>query len=171
MMMSADSDQKSQTTQSAAADPASVAAAFWTQWLEQSARGTQALLEIMQGFGGPQQAKERQDRLLETASESFNSFFRTPAFMELMRQQLKAATDLKSMQDQIVKGAARHFGLPLADDVFGLFERLHSTEQTILQRLQAIEERLQVIEELCRSEPRGPQKRPPRDQTEKKIPA
>ena len=64
-----------------------------------------------------------------------------------MRQQLKAVTDTKSMQDHVVKGAARHLGLPLADDVFGLFERLHSTEQTILDRLQAIEERLRAIEE------------------------
>ena len=170
-MMSADSDQNSQTTQGAAADPASMPAAFWPHLLEQSTRGTQALLDIMQKVGGLPQAKERQERWLETAAESFDSFFRTPPFMELMRQQLKAVTDTKSMQDHVVKGAARHLGLPLADDVFGLFERLHSTEQTILERLQAIEERLQVIEELCRSEPSGPKKRPPLDQTEKKIPA
>ena len=72
-----------------------------------------------------------------------------------MRQQLKAITDLKTMQDQVVKGAARHLGMPLADDVFGLFERLHSTEQTIIDRLQAMEERLKAIEERIRPEPAG----------------
>lgn len=170
-MMSADSDKNSETKPAAAADPASMVAAFWTQWLEQSTRGTQAILEIMQGVGGPQQAKQRYERWLETAAESFDSFFRTPPFMELMRQQLKAITDLKTMQDQVFKGAARHLGMPLADDVFGLFERLHSTEQTILDRLQSIEERLQAIEELCRNEFGSSKKRPAVDQSEKKIPA
>ncbi len=61
--------------------------------------------------------------------------------------------------------------MPLADDVFGLFERLHSTEQTILNRLLAIEDRLQAIEELCRNEPGSSKKRPALDQSEKKIPA
>ena len=41
---------------------------------------------------------------------------------------------------------ARQLGVPLTGDITGLFERLHSTEQTILKQLQAIEERLKVIE-------------------------
>jgi hypothetical protein len=123
----------------------------------------------MQSLGDPQQARKQQEGLLEKAAESFDSFFRTPPFMELMRQQLKAVTDLKTMQDQMVKGAARHLGMPLADDLFGLFERLHSTEQTILDRLQAIEDRLQVIENLCRAEPGGSRKPTALDQAKKKT--
>jgi len=161
--MSADSDNNPNPKPAAAADPASMVAAFWAQWLEQSTRGTQALLEITQGVGDPQQTHERQQRWLETAAESADSFLRTPPFMELMRQQLKAVTDLKTMQDKLVKGTARHLGMPLADDVFGLFQRLHSTEQKILERLQAIEERLQTIEERGRHEPAGSKKRAAED--------
>jgi hypothetical protein len=160
--MSADSDTNS-APKPGAADPASTLAAFWTQWLEQSTRGTQAILEIMQDAGDPERAKARQNRWLETAAASFDSFLRTPPFMELMRQQLKVVTDLKSMQDQMVKGAARHVGMPLADDVFGLFERLHSTENKILERLEAIDERLRAIEDRLRSEPGAPKKRPPHE--------
>ena len=64
----------------------------------------------------------------------------------MMKQQLKAVTDLKGMQDQVIQDTARQFGLPLAADITGLFERLHSTEQNILNRLQAIEDRLKAIE-------------------------
>jgi len=53
---------------------------------------------------------------------------------------------LKGMQDQVIQDTARQFGLPLAADITGLFERLHSTEQNILNRLQVIEERLKGIE-------------------------
>jgi hypothetical protein len=158
-MMSADTETDSKTRTGAAVDPASMVAAFWAQWLEQSTRGTQALLEITQGVTDPKQAQERQQRVLETAAETFDSFLRTPPFMELMRQQLKAITDLKTFQDQMVKGAARHVGMPLADDVFGLFERLNSTEQKILNRLQAIEDRLRAIEERGLTESSGSRKR------------
>ena len=71
---------------------------------------------------------------------------RTPMFLEMLGNNLKAITDLKGMQDQVVQDTARHFGFPMAADITGLFERLHSTEQNILNRLQAIEERLKAIE-------------------------
>jgi len=118
-------------------------ASFWTQWLEQSSRGTQALLEAMQSVGDPQQL---QRHWLDAVSRSLDDFMRTPTFLELLGNNLKAITDLKGMQDQVIQDTARHFGLPLAADITGLFERLHSTEQNILNRLQAIEERLKGIE-------------------------
>jgi len=124
-------------------DPSTMIASFWTQWLEQSSRGTQALLEVMQGAGDPQQL---QRRWLDAMSRSLDDFMRTPTFLQLVGNNLKAVTDLKGMQDQVIQDTARHFGMPLAADITGLFERLHSTEQNIVNRLQAIEERLKAIE-------------------------
>jgi len=124
-------------------DPSTMIASFWTQWLEQSSRGTQALLEVMQGVGDPQQL---QRRWLDAMSHSLDDFMRTPTFLQLVGNNLKAVTDLKGMQDQVIQDTARHFGMPLAADITGLFERLHSTEQNIINRLQAIEERLKAIE-------------------------
>lgn len=125
-----------------AADPAAALTAFWVQWLEQSSRGTQALLEALQSASDPNQL---QQAWLDATAQSFESFLRSPAYLELMRRNLKLMTDLKTMQDQAVHGTARHLGLPLADDISGLFERLNSTEQTILNRLQAIEDRLDAL--------------------------
>lgn len=136
-------ETKTEPNSSAAADPAAMMAAFWTQWLEQSSRGTQALLEVMRAAGDPQQL---QRRWLDAVARSLDEFMRTPVFMELLKNNLKAVTDLKSLQDQAVQDAARQFGLPLAVDITGLFERLRSTEQTILDRLKAIEDRLKAIE-------------------------
>ncbi len=136
-------ESKTKPISSAAADPSTMVASFWTQWLEQSSRGTQALLEAMQTAGDPQQF---QRRWLEAVSRSLDDFMRTPTFLELLKNNLKAVTDLKGMQDQVIQDTARHFGLPLAADITGLFERVHSTEQNIISRLQAIEERLKAIE-------------------------
>src|SRR5271166_2362007 len=136
-------ESKTNPNSGAAADPGNVMASFWAQWLEQSSRGTQAILEVMQTAGDPQQF---QRRWLDAVSRSLDDFMRTPAFLELMKNNLKAITDLKGLQDQVVQDTARHFGLPLAADITGLFERLNSTEQNIINRLQAIEERLKAIE-------------------------
>jgi len=97
----------------------------------------------MQGVGDPQQL---QRNWLDAVSRSLDDFMRTPTFLELLRNNLKAVTDLKGLQDQVVQDTARHFGLPLAADITGLFERLHSAEQNIINRLQVIEDRLNAID-------------------------
>jgi len=132
-----------ESNSSVAADPSTMVASFWAQWLEQSSRGTQALLEAMQAAGDPQQL---QRHWLDAVSRSLDDFMRTPTFLQLVGNNLKAVTDLKGMQDQVIQDTARHFGLPMAADITGLFERLHSTELNIINRLQAIEERLKAIE-------------------------
>ena len=136
-------EPKTKPNSNVAADPAATMATFWAQWLEQSSRGTQAMLEVMQTAGDPQQF---QRRWLDAVSRSLDEFMRTPTFLELLKNNLKAITDLKGLQDQVVQDTARQFGLPLAADITGLFERLHSTEQTIVDRLKAIEDRLKAIE-------------------------
>lgn len=141
-MSSADTKSNS-SAHAVPVEPASMMASFWTQWLEQSSRGTQALLEAMQIAGDPQNL---QRRWLDAVSRSLDDFMRTPAFMEILKNNMKAVTDLKSLQDSIVQDTARQLGVPLTGDITGLFERLHSTEQTILKQLQAIEERLKAIE-------------------------
>ena len=45
---------------------------------------------------------------------------RSPAFLEAMQRNLKAMTDLKAFQDQIVQNTARYIGLPLANVIYGL---------------------------------------------------
>ena len=136
-------ETKTKPNSAAVVDPVTAMATFWARWLEQSSRGTQALLEVMQTACDPQQL---QRRWLDAVSRSLDDFMRTPAFLELLKINLKAMTDFKGLQDQVIEDTARRLGMPLAKDITGLFERLHSTGQTILARLQAIEDRLKAIE-------------------------
>jgi hypothetical protein len=134
----------SQATPDPAADPAATLFSFWTQWMEQSARGTQAMLEAMQSAGDMQHL---QRTWLDPIAQSIEEFMRTPVFLETLKRNLKVATDLKRLQDQVIGDTARQFGRPLASDITGLFERLQSTEQAIITRLQAIEDRLKSVED------------------------
>jgi hypothetical protein len=87
-----------------------------------------------------------QRQWLDAVARSIEDFMRTPVFQEAMKRNLKMVTDLKRLQDQVLQGTARNLGQPLATDITGLFDRLQSTEQTIINRLQAIEDRLKAVE-------------------------
>ena len=128
---------------SSTTDPASPFAGLWAGYLERADAQGKAMLDCFQALGDPQQL---QKRWLEALSRSIDSSMRSPAFLEALQRNLKAMTDLKAFQDQIVQDTARNIGLPLASDIYGLFERLHSVEHTILARLEAIEGRLATIE-------------------------
>jgi hypothetical protein len=52
----------------------------------------------------------------------------------------------KMRLDDVAMEVARNANLPMASDISGLFERLHSVEEAILRRIGHVEERLTVIE-------------------------
>jgi hypothetical protein len=125
------------------ADPNFPFAGLWTGYLEQADAQGKAMLECLQDFGDPQQM---QRRWLEAMSKGLDSYMRSPAFLETLQRNLKTMTDIKAFQDQVVQDFARQVGVPLASDIVGLFERIHSVEHTIVARLKAIDGRLAAIE-------------------------
>jgi len=144
------SSDKSSEGGSSAADPARDFLEFWKNYFEQTAIQTRILLEGMQG-GKPLDQLHTQG--LESLSQSLDGFMRTPAFLEVLKQSLKRMIDLKQMQDQMSQSVAQQTGLPLAADVTGVFERVHSAEQTILKQLAKLDDRLKAIEKTLNSSP------------------
>jgi hypothetical protein len=127
----------------AAVDPAREFLEFWRNYFEQTAIQTRILFETMPGGKSFEQLH---GQWLSTLSESLDEFMRTPPFLEMLKQTLKRMTDLKVMQDQMAQSMAQQSGFPLAADVTGVFERVNSAEQSILRRLERMEERLGTIE-------------------------
>jgi hypothetical protein len=87
----------------------------------------------------------------EAFGKSMDAYMRSPAFLKTMKQNMDAAIKLKLHSDDVSSEVARNLNIPMASDISGLFERLHSVEETILTRLGHIEERLEVIEECALS--------------------
>lgn len=145
---------------SPAADPARDFLEFWRNYFEQTAIQTRILLETMQGG---QTLDQLRNQWFASLSQSLDSFMRTPAFLEVLKQTLKRMVDLKLLQDQMTQSVAQQSGLPLAADVMGVFERVHSAEQTILTRLAMLEDRLEAIEKTLNS---GPAKKKPKRRRE-----
>jgi len=144
------SSDKSNDSVSSAADPARDFLEFWRNYFEQTAIQTRILLEGMQGGKSLDQLHTQG---LESLSQSLDGFMRTPAFLEVLKQSLKRMIDLKQTQNQMSQSIVQQTGLPLAADVTGVFERVHSAEQTILARLAMLDDRLKAIEKTLNSGP------------------
>jgi hypothetical protein len=132
---------------SSTADPAREFHDFWRDYFEQTAIQTRILLESMQGGKSPEQLHSQ---WLDSLSQSLEDFMRTPAFLEVFKQSIRRMIDLKLAQDRMTQSAAGGAGLPLAADVAGVYERVHSAERQVLTRLTAIEDRLAAIEKAVR---------------------
>jgi hypothetical protein len=145
---------------SSAADPARDFLEFWRNYFEQTAIQTRILLESMQGGKSLDQLH---NQYLASLSQNLDGFMRTPAFLEVLKQSLKRMIDVKQMQDQVTQTVAQQTGLPLTADVTGVFELVHSTEQTILARLAMLDDRLEAIEKTLNS---GPAERNPKGRRE-----
>jgi hypothetical protein len=116
---------------------------FWSGYIQQANDTTRELLE---GINGNADVKTWQRRWYDAISKSMDAYMRSPAFLQAMKQNTDAMIKVKQQADDLATEFARNANIPTAGDISGLFERLHSVEEVILNRLGRIEERLGTIE-------------------------
>jgi hypothetical protein len=117
---------------------------FWSGYMKQANDATR---EFLGGIDDQTNIKTFQRRWFDTVSKSAEAYMRSPAFLEMMKQNTDAAIKLKRQTDDWLSEVARNANIPTAGDISGLFERLHSVEEVILNRLNRIDERLEAIED------------------------
>jgi hypothetical protein len=115
---------------------------LWASQLDEASESARALLA---NISGAADAKAWQRRWLEAVRASMDAFMRSPAYLYAMKQNLHAIVKTKMQADDLYQEFARNNNIPTAHDLSGLFERLRSAEDMILNRLQAIEEELEEI--------------------------
>jgi hypothetical protein len=135
---------------SSAGDPAHDFLEFWKNYFEQTAIQTRILLD---STGAGKALDQLQIQGLESLSQSVDSFMRTPAFLEVLKQSLKRMIDLKLMQDQAARTVSQQTGVPMTADVRDVIERVHGAEQSILKQLANLDDRLQTIEQILSQGP------------------
>ncbi len=116
---------------------------FWMGYCRQADDKTR---ELFEGLDNGTKLKSWQRKWMDTVSQSMDAFMRTPTFLEAMKRHTDAVVKVKQQIDDWTKEAARNANIPTAGDISGLFERLHSVEDVILEKLTRIEERLQALE-------------------------
>jgi hypothetical protein len=117
---------------------------FWTDYVKRMDEATRQFMDDVQERTN---VKGWQRRWYDAVSKSMDVYLRSPAFLQRMKHNTETAIKVKQHTDDMAKEFARNLNLPMASDISGLFERLHSVETAILDQLSHIEKRLQVIEE------------------------
>jgi hypothetical protein len=120
---------------------------FIDLWLNSMNEANDTTRQTLEEFAVSADAKTWQRRWLDAVSRSMDAYMRSPAFLQSMKQNTELLVKTKRQMDDYVAEFARNANIPTATDISGLFERLHSIEDVILQRLTRIEERLETIEQ------------------------
>ena len=116
---------------------------FWTSYIRQANENTRQLVE---NFDGASDVKTWQRRWSDAVSKSMDAYLRSPMFLQAMKQNTDLMIKAKLQTDDLATEVARNANIPTAGDISGLFERLHTVEEVILQRMERIDQRLQAIE-------------------------
>jgi hypothetical protein len=101
----------------------------------------------LDGVNGNADVKTWQRRWYDAVSTSIDAYMRSPMFLQAMKQNTDTLVKAKQQADDLATEFARNANIPTASDISGLFERLHSIEEVILNRLGSIEEKLGTIEQ------------------------
>jgi hypothetical protein len=117
---------------------------FWSDYFKQANDVTRVFLD---GIDDSIDLKAWQRRWLDSVSKSMDAYMRSPAFLQAMKHNMDSINQTKMRIDDVLTEVARNANIPMASDISGLFERLHSVEETILRRLAHIDERLTTIEQ------------------------
>jgi hypothetical protein len=116
---------------------------FWEDYVKRTDESTRQFLDDVQESAS---VKSWQRRWYDAVSKSTEAYLRSPAFLQAMKHNTESAIKAKQQTDDVASEIARNINLPMASDISGLFERLHSVEAAILERLGCIEKRLETIE-------------------------
>jgi hypothetical protein len=117
---------------------------FWSDYFKQANDVTRVFLD---GIDDGIDLKAWQRRWLDSVSKSMDAFMRSPTFLYAMKHTMDSINQTKMRLDDVAMEVARNANLPMASDISGLFERLHSVEEAIFRRLGHVEERLTAIEQ------------------------
>ncbi|MCA9054668.1 MAG: hypothetical protein KDA75_12575 [Planctomycetaceae bacterium] len=117
---------------------------YWTKVLEQNNEWTTAL---MAGAAPQLDPAKFRKQWLGALSDSLDAYMRSPGFLDAMRRNSEAMTAMKTTTELAQLEVAHQSGLPHMDDIRGLFDRLETAHEVLLQRFTVIEQRLQSLEE------------------------
>jgi hypothetical protein len=116
---------------------------LWSDCFKQANDATRIFLD---GIDDSTDLKAWQRRWLDSVSKSLDAYMRSPAFLQAMKHNMDVVTQTKLRLDDVATEVARNSNIPMASDISGLFERLHSVEEIILHKLDHVEARLKSIE-------------------------
>jgi len=114
---------------------------YWMNLYEQNTQWTQ---ELMAGAPPNVDPATIRKQWLGAMSNSIEAYMRSPTFLEGMKRQSEAMTATKVTSELAKLEMAREAGIPHIEDISGLYDRLETANEVVLQRLKMIETRMEA---------------------------
>lgn len=124
---------------------------YWMKMFEQNKEWTQTL---MAGAPSDIDPLTLRKEWLGAMTKSIDAYMRTQTFLEAMRRNSDAMAASKVTTELAKREMARQAGMPHTEDISGLYDRLQTANEVVLQKLSAIEQRLDVIEKKIEAKPK-----------------
>ncbi len=116
---------------------------YWMKLFEQNGDWMEALMAGKPPDVDPATIRKE---WLGAMTKSVDGYLRTPAFLEAMRKNSETLTATKVTTELAKREVARQAGMPHIEDISGLYERLETAHEVVLDKLSAIERRLGAVE-------------------------
>lgn len=121
---------------------------FAQMWSDFAMKMMSAGMAASPGSPPPQAAREVRAAVFRALNEQAENFMRSPAFLDMVRQSMNAAVDLRAQLNDFLTKAHHEMQGVARDDVDTIMLTIRHFESRVLDRLEAMERR---IEELAKA--------------------
>ena len=116
---------------------------YWTTYIQQANEAAKTMLESFDGTTDPQVWRRQ---WLDTVSKSMDAYLRSPFFLQMLKTNIDTLIESKRRANQMHEEMAGGTDSRPAGEWTDLLKKVSDVEESILSRLEQIEERLSAIE-------------------------
>ena len=123
------------------------AAAFQKLWSDSFANMAHVWAQFSPASPPIEEAKKLRAGMIKVLSESLDNFMRTPQFLEMIKQSMNGAMQIKSMSREGLHKMHDQLEIPHKKDLDGVLLALRHVERRLLERMEDLDESLEKLGE------------------------
>ncbi len=94
----------------------------------------------------PEQLRKMRSGMLKVLAESWEEFMRTPFFMEMMKNSMNSALDLRRMGQAGAAKLHEQTGIAAKEDIDGILMAIRHIERRLMERMEGVGEKFDEVE-------------------------
>ena len=118
---------------------------FLKMWSQLMTNMGSAGFSFSPGDTPPDAFKQLRASLLESMGKSFETYMRSPEFLDGMKQQMDGAVAFRKQMNQWMTDARHETQQPAREDIEQIDRRLRDVERDLEKRMDAVEDKLNTI--------------------------
>ena len=122
-------------------------AAFQKLWMDSLANMTSVWSQFSPGSPPSDEMRKMRGGMMRVLAETWDTYLRTPQFMEMMKASLDGALDLKRLARDGMNRVHEQFENPSKNDIDDVLLAIRHVERRLLDRLEGLDDRVANLDE------------------------